>query len=160
MPAARKIRICIPTGQLTIAMGDLLQGLFNKLWNREDLLCKIQLVEGDITQEDVGIHPDDKDELLKSTHYVIHSAAAVALDDPIKKTLRNNYVSTFRLLELCKKMPNLRSYSHVSTAYVNITFGSGSVVKEKVYPLVKGDRVSTISKHVCTRIFYIHLCAS
>lgn len=119
-------------------------GLFSQLWDFKDILEKVKVVEGDITQDDLGFNDDDREELLSNVNIVIHSAAAVALDDPIKKTLRNNYLSTYRLLELCKQMPHLKSYAHVSTAFVNISHERGSVVKEKIYPLVKGDMVSHI----------------
>lgn len=121
----------------------LSSGLFHHLWDRTDLLHKISAVEGDITQEDLGLKPHMKAELLERVNFVMHSAAAVALDDPIKDTLRNNYLSTYQLLELCQQMTNLQSYAHVSTAYVNINFESGSVVKEKVYPLKQGDQIIT-----------------
>lgn len=119
----------------------LCTGLFHHLWERKDLLQKIHVMEGDILLEDLGLHPLDKEELLDKTHFVIHSAAAVALDDPIKETLTNNYFSTSRLLKLCQKMPYLRSYAHVSTAYVSINSEPGSVVEEKVFQLKHGDQV-------------------
>lgn len=114
------------------------------LWDRAGAFSKIQLIEGDITQDNLGIHKDDLQDVLRSTNIVIHSAAAVALDDPIKKTLHNNYISTMRVLELCKKMINLHAYAHVSTAYANINFERGSVVKEKIFPLFLGDNVSPL----------------
>lgn len=123
-------------------------GLFNQLWEHKDILHKIKIVEGDITQDDLGFDTKDRDEMLENVNFVIHSAAAVALDDPIKKTLRNNYLSTLRILELCQKMSHLESYAHVSTAFVNITHESGSVVKEEIYPLVKGDLVSYCCNHL------------
>lgn len=116
-------------------------GLFHHFWKAQDVLKKIRVVEGDITQEDLGLDAKDKEDVINNVQFVIHSAAAVALNDPMKKTLSNNYMSTYRLLELCNKIPNLLSYTHVSTAYANINFERGSTVKEKVYPLVKGDRV-------------------
>lgn len=117
------------------------EGLFHNLWEQKDLLQKIRVVEGDILLEDLGLHVLDKEELLNKTHVVIHSAAAVALDDPIKETLMNNYFSTSRLLKLCQKMPCLRAYAHVSTAYVGINSEPGSIVKEKVFYLKHGDQV-------------------
>ncbi|GMH35777.1 hypothetical protein BSKO_03645 [Bryopsis sp. KO-2023] len=118
-------------------------GLFNKLWDRRDILEKITLLEGDVTQTDLGLHASDKAELVGKANFAIHSAAAVNLDDPIQKTLKNNYMSTRNVLELCKQMTNFRSYVHVSTAYVNITFKSGATVKEKIFPLMHGDTVVT-----------------
>lgn len=98
-------------------------------------------MEGDVSIEGLGLVPEDAEEISRNVEYVIHSAAAVALDDPIKKTLINNYVSTQNVLKICEGISKLRAYVHISTAYVNITFPPGSTVKEKIYPLQHGDRV-------------------
>ncbi|CAD7696873.1 unnamed protein product [Ostreobium quekettii] len=118
-------------------------GLFHKLWDKAETLQRVRLVEGDITVEGVGLEDRVVEELSQNVEYVVHSAAAVALDDPIKKTLLNNYMSTKNLLSLCETMRKLRVYVHISTAYVNITFPSGSVIKERIYPLYNGDQVAS-----------------
>lgn len=116
-------------------------GLFNMLWDKTDRLSKIHLVDGDVSIEGLGMKPEDAKNIAQNVNYVIHSAANVSLDDPIQKTLMNNYVSTRNVLKICEGIVKLRAYVHISTAFVNINFPKGTTVKEKIYPLLNGDKV-------------------
>lgn len=119
------------------------KGVFNLLWNRPHLLAKVKVVNGDLSQDGLGILEADRRRLMRDIDYVIHSAADVALNDHIHTTLSCNYCGTKRLLDFCADMQHLRAFAHVSSAFVNITHPSGSPVEEKIYPLMHGDQVAT-----------------
>jgi fatty acyl-CoA reductase len=116
-------------------------GVFNLLWKKPDVLAKVQVINGDLGSEYLGLFPKHRASLLEEVDFVMHSAAAIALDDPVQKTLNSNYCGTKRLLEFCSKMNHLKAFCHVSTAFVNITLPSGTTVFEKIYPLMHGDHV-------------------
>ncbi|CAD7696872.1 unnamed protein product [Ostreobium quekettii] len=119
----------------------LQMGLFHKLWDSPDVLAKVHVIEGDITKEGLSLSMEDSKEVLRNTTILIHSAATVALDDHIQHAVKNNYMATRNVLELCVHMSQLKAYLHVSTAYVGVAHGKGSTVLEKIYPLMDGDQV-------------------
>jgi nucleoside-diphosphate-sugar epimerase len=50
---------------------------------------------------------------------VIHSAACVRFEDPLKPTLITNLRGTAEVVQLCKEIEKLQSFVYVSTAYSN-----------------------------------------
>eukprot|EP00798_Chlamydomonas_sp_ICE-L_P032191 gene32191-16734_t len=88
---------------------------------------------------------------------VIHSAARIALEDPIQVTLRHNYQSTLSVMKAAQAMQNLHSIVHISTTFVNINHPSGSSIAEKIYPLKFGDQENLHSiVHVSTTFVNIN----
>ena len=82
----------------------------------EDILKKIQVVEGDVAT----IVPTElvKDEKLKGVNIVFHCAADVNLGkDPTGKVFRINYEGTKNMVELAKLL-NGKEFHYVGTAYV------------------------------------------
>lgn len=82
----------------------------------EDILKKIQVVEGDVAT----IVPTElvKDEKLKGVNIVFHCAADVNLGkDPTGKVFRINYEGTKNMVELAKLL-NVKEFHYVGTAYV------------------------------------------
>jgi alcohol-forming fatty acyl-CoA reductase len=55
---------------------------------------------------------------LTKCSIIFHSAASVRFDDPLKKAILLNTRGTREICELAKNMPNLKSFVHVSTAYI------------------------------------------
>lgn len=49
--------------------------------------------------------------------------------------MRQNFTSTFELLELSKRFKNLKAWCYVSTAFVNLNLPQNSRIEEKIYPL-------------------------
>lgn len=68
---------------------------------------------------ELGLQPEDRDMLIQRVNIVFHSAATVRFDEPLKIAVNLNMVGTDRILDLCKRMTNLISVIHVSTAYSN-----------------------------------------
>ncbi|XP_077559529.1 putative fatty acyl-CoA reductase CG5065 isoform X2 [Haemaphysalis longicornis] len=82
-------------------------------------LRKVKAVAGDLTQLDLGLTSTDQATLFKRVSVVFHSAATVKFDEPLKRAVDLNVLGTRRVVDLCKKMPNLRALVHISTAYCN-----------------------------------------
>jgi fatty acyl-CoA reductase len=79
---------------------------------------------------ELGLQPADKDVLIQRVNIVFHSAATVRFNEPLKVAVNLNTRGTDRMLDLCKRMTNLISIVHVSTAYSN---ADRVEVKELIY---------------------------
>lgn len=55
---------------------------------------------------------------LKSCSVIIHAAASVRFDDPLKSAIILNTRGTREVCELAKMIPSLKALVHVSTAYI------------------------------------------
>lgn len=76
------------------------------------------LVEGDISQQDLGLHPDDLDLVRDFTTRVFHLAAFYDLAVQRELAIRVNVGGTRNVLELARSLPKLKHLHHVSTCYV------------------------------------------
>lgn len=94
-------------------------------------LCKVKAIAGDLTQPNLGFNTTDQETLVREVSVVFHLAATVRFDEPLKQTVEINVLGTRRVVDLCKKMPNLRALVHVSTAFSNC---DKPEVDEVVYP--------------------------
>ncbi|XP_011685481.1 PREDICTED: putative fatty acyl-CoA reductase CG5065 [Wasmannia auropunctata] len=82
-------------------------------------LNKIFPVKGDVGLPELGLEPEDRDMLIQRVNIVFHGAATVRFNEPLKIAVNLNTMGTDRMLDLCKRMTNLISVIHVSTAYSN-----------------------------------------
>lgn len=78
----------------------------------------------------LGISDEDF-EKMKQCSVVLHVAASVRFDDALKKAILMNTRGTKEMCELALKLPNLKSFVHVSTTYCNPFH---STVQELIYP--------------------------
>lgn len=101
---------------------------------------QVELLEGDMNSDDLGLSDRDLERVQQQVHIVIHSAASIELEADVQHTLRSNYLGTRRLLALATTMKQLRAFVHVSTAYVNVNHPKGSYVEERIYPLHFGEQ--------------------
>lgn len=76
-------------------------------------------MEGDVSQPDLGLSPEDCQTLIANVNVVIHSAATLDFADGLKMTVDINLLGTRRMLELASQCQNLAVFVHVSSAYVN-----------------------------------------
>ncbi|XP_029177624.1 putative fatty acyl-CoA reductase CG5065 isoform X2 [Nylanderia fulva] len=83
------------------------------------VLNKIYPVKGDVGLPDLGLQPEDRDMLIQRVNIVFHSAATVRFNESLKVAVNLNTRGTDRILDLCRRMTNLISVIHVSTAYSN-----------------------------------------
>ncbi|KAK8782312.1 hypothetical protein V5799_016345, partial [Amblyomma americanum] len=61
----------------------------------------------------------DRATLIEEVSVVFHSAATIKFDEPLKVAVQLNVLGTRHVLDLCKRIPNLCAFVHVSTAYSN-----------------------------------------
>ncbi len=93
-----------------------------------NIFSKLQVIDGDCSKIGLGLRPRDL-ERLKSVSIIFHSAASVRFDEPLKQSILLNTRGTSELCKLAEKLPNLKAFVHVSTAFCN---AEQSVVEEKV----------------------------
>ncbi|KAA6426508.1 MAG: hypothetical protein FRX49_03618 [Trebouxia sp. A1-2] len=106
--------------------------------NRESIGCKtpqIEAIAGNMTLPDYGIAQADLLRLQQQTEIVIHAAASISFDDHIHDAITHNYMATKYIADMASRMPNLKAFVHVSTAYVNGNQSKGSVISEAMLPL-------------------------
>lgn len=109
--------------------------IFNKIRSiNSSVLDKIIAVEGDLLEPNLGISQKDEELLKKNLDIIIHCAASVRFDEPIKVALQMNTISTRNMLNLAEKCDHLKGFVHVSTAYSNT---NQKLIYEKIYdPLI------------------------
>lgn len=93
-------------------------------------LDKLQAINGDFMEENSGISQSDFDYLCKNVNFIIHCAASVRFDEPLKIAVRMNTMSTRNMLNLAEKCENIKAFVHVSTAFSNT---NQKVIYENVY---------------------------
>lgn len=98
--------------------------------NRPDLLSKVEPINGNITYPGLGISYDNMITLKNEVNIVLHSAATIRFDEPLKKALEINLCGTESVINFCNQLNNLISFVHISTAYCNTVKND---IEEKVY---------------------------
>jgi thioester reductase-like protein len=77
-----------------------------------------RIVEGDITQPNLGLTAADLDLARQQTTRVFHLAALYDLAVPQEPAMRVNVGGTRNVIEFARSLPSLRHFHHVSTCYV------------------------------------------
>ena len=83
-------------------------------------LANLKIIDGDITQDKLGLDLNSWQQLAKSTH-IIHLAALTNFDADLEQARLVNVHGVKNIIELAqaaKKNGTLKHWSHVSTAYV------------------------------------------
>ncbi|EDV19879.1 uncharacterized protein TRIADDRAFT_32834 [Trichoplax adhaerens] len=91
---------------------------------------KVIPIFGDITLENYGICESDLCDIIANTDIVFHVAATIKFDELLRKSILQNVVSVQTMIRICKRMPKLKSYVHVSTAFCNT---DKEVIEEVIY---------------------------
>lgn len=134
-PKIKNIYILVRTKGTLQAHTRLAQLLESQVFDRikriqPQVLEKVKVIKGDITFDDLALSELDLETLKRDVSVVIHSAATIRFDEPLKRAVRINVTATKRVLELALQFKNLKSFIHVSTAYCNQTKVD---IKESVY---------------------------
>jgi fatty acyl-CoA reductase len=95
-----------------------------------DLFKKLIPVFGDIILTDLGLCNNHMDMVLKETDIVFHLAATLKLEATLKPSVEMNLIGTRNVICLAKRMPNLKTMIHLSTAFCNSEL---EIMDEKVY---------------------------
>lgn len=134
-PRIKNIYILVRTKGTITAHSRLSQLFESQVFDRikriqPQLLDKVKVIRGDITFEDLALSDSDLAILKKEVSVVIHSAATIRFDEPLKRATRINVTATKRILQLSMLFEQLRAVVHVSTAYCNQTKID---IKEAIY---------------------------
>lgn len=135
-PKIKNIYILLRTKGNTLAQTRLAQLLESQAFDRirriqPKLFEKVKVIRGDTTFDDLAISAVDREILIKDVSIIVHSAATIRFDEPLKRATRINVTATKRVLELALQLKDLKAFIHVSTAYCNQTKVD---IKEAVYP--------------------------
>lgn len=85
----------------------------------EEVFRNVKAIAGDVSQENLGISPEDRRILADNVNVIIHSAATLDFGDTLKTTVDINLLGTRRVTQLAKECTKLKVLVHVSSAYVN-----------------------------------------
>ena len=83
---------------------------------------RLTILDADVTRERCGLTPEEYRALAATVTRIIHSAATVTFDEELEESRRINVNGTANMLALAdeaKRAGALRSFVHVSTAYVS-----------------------------------------
>ncbi len=94
--------------------------LMNELKKIDTPHCKIRIMNGDVTQDLLGLNQEDFRYLIENVTHVIHAAADLRLNSSIENLRRINLLGTENTIKMALKAKNyqLKRFSHISTAYV------------------------------------------
>jgi alcohol-forming fatty acyl-CoA reductase len=81
---------------------------------------RVRVVGANLEQADLGLSEADRAELEASVTHVIHCAASVEFDLPIRSALMANTEAALHMLELARRCRRLQAMVSVSTAYVSV----------------------------------------
>ena len=104
-----------------IRFQDILEGrLFAPLRNNNpNILKKVVAIRGDVTEPKLGMSSSDEELIIDTVSVILHVAATVKFDDEMNNAIRMNVIGTYSIIDLAKKIKNLSSIVHTSTAYVH-----------------------------------------
>lgn len=110
----------------------ILLQIFNKILKENaDIVNKIQVIKGDVLEQNLGLNTNDTNVLVSNVEVIFHCAANVRFDQPLRPMVQMNVVGTLKLLQLAEKMASLQVIIHVSTSYCQC---NESVLEERAYP--------------------------
>ncbi|XP_055687202.1 putative fatty acyl-CoA reductase CG5065 [Lutzomyia longipalpis] len=98
--------------------------------DKPEVLKKLVPVQGDVTFDGLGLSGETLDRVLKNTTVVFHMAATLRMEAKLKDAIDLNTTGTKRVIDVCRKMPNLKVLVHLSTAFC---YCDKEVLHEKVY---------------------------
>lgn len=79
---------------------------------------KLHLVFGDITETRLGLNDDDYSLLVTNINVVIHVAASINFNEPLRVAMNTNVFAVRDMINLCKNCVQLQAFVHCSTGFV------------------------------------------
>ncbi|XP_046975955.1 fatty acyl-CoA reductase wat-like [Vanessa cardui] len=105
--------------RLKIVLGDL---VFEELLKEQpNFADKLQAIEGDCSEDNLGIDEKNWAKLSDEVNVIFHSAATTNFRENMKSATFINIKGTREILRLAKACKHLKSIVHVSTAYSHAT---------------------------------------
>ncbi|KAG5670819.1 hypothetical protein PVAND_001057 [Polypedilum vanderplanki] len=96
---------------------------------------KIIMIEGDVSEEKLGISEENLKLISENVSIFIHSAATINFNEPLKIAIKTNLQSVKEIMKMARNSKKLDALIHVSTAYTNwfeYDCAKG-LVEEKIY---------------------------
>lgn len=104
---------------------DAVNRLYRAWWEfpelREEIGNRIQVVNGNISKNELGMEKEEYEKLVQTVTHVIHTAADWSLKSALEQLQKTNVLGTqnvLKLAQLAHKNHGLERFSHISTAYV------------------------------------------
>lgn len=97
---------------------------------KPDALDKLVAIPGDISFPLLGISTKSF-VALENVSLIIHSAATVRFDEPIRVAINLNVAATHEAIKVAKKLKKLELFVHISTYYSNPSL---KFIENKMYP--------------------------
>ncbi|XP_061392597.1 fatty acyl-CoA reductase 1-like [Musca vetustissima] len=97
--------------------------LFDKLKEMRGLdwiLSKIEAIPGDVMLPELGISKEDAETLRNEVSLVMHCAATIRFDEPLRYAVFMNVRGTKYMLDLAKTFKKLDGFCYVSTSYCHL----------------------------------------
>ncbi|KAJ8938151.1 hypothetical protein NQ318_007011, partial [Aromia moschata] len=91
---------------------------------------KIVPVVGDVSIDGLGLKESDIDLLINNVSVVFHMAATLKLEAKLKDAIEQNTTGTARVIDVCRRIKNLKAFIHFSTAFCSADI---DVFEERVY---------------------------
>ncbi|XP_022823966.1 fatty acyl-CoA reductase wat-like [Spodoptera litura] len=92
-------------------------------------------VEGDVADIRLGLSDKEWDVVAKDTSIIVHMAATIRFDSPIRVAVVTNVRGTREVISLAKDCKHIKSFIHVSTGFTHATASRiGTDLKEKFHP--------------------------
>lgn len=115
-------------------MKELFKGqVFGKACRKDpDFLKRLVLIEGDLQEKNLGISEDDINFIINNVQIILHVAADVRFDQPLKSAVMHNVRPVFDVMTLAEKIKQLEVIIYMSTAYSQ----NDELVEEKFYGTV------------------------
>jgi len=134
----------------------MLEGpLYRKLLaSSPDSLKKVIAIRGDVTEANLGMSSSDEKLIEDTVSVIFHVAATVKFDDELPNAIRMNVKGTQSIIELARKVNNLSSLIHVSTAYSHCytSWNREAKMGERFYPMPR-SKYNTYSPDELIAIF-------
>lgn len=135
-PKIKNIYVLLRTKGNALAQTRLTQLLESRAFDRirriqPKLFEKVKVTKGDTTFDNLAISANDLEIIKRDVSIIIHSAATIRFDEPLKRATRINVTATKRVLDLALQLKDLKAFIHVSTAYCN---QNKLNIRETVYP--------------------------
>ncbi|CAG8961526.1 hypothetical protein HYFRA_00013943 [Hymenoscyphus fraxineus] len=94
---------------------------------------QIQIVEGDVAKDNCGMRPELYREVCRDVTHIIHCAASIKFDNPIKDAMESNIGGAVNVCLLANQCKRLERLLMTSTAYV--TPHTRNPIGEELAPL-------------------------
>jgi len=112
---------------------------------------RVAVVNGDLTDERLGVSDDDYRRLCGEVEVIVNSAAVVVFDERLDLSLNLNTLGARRMMSVARECRRLQAVVHISTCYVSGT-RKGWVAEEVAEPGFDVEAEATRLEQECVAI--------